>query len=610
MDSTDPVDPLLLGEWLARYRYRLKYGSNNQLEAINKLRAILGLEADDEDIFQKAEQCMERLALSSSKSVEEFVITPAHVEHLFTVQPGQTKAAISEEDFMANFCTPVYWDSKVPEDMLPVMKCMYFHETGLDVDDPDGYAYGTSTFHFNNYIAGLVKKIDKSFGWFSYSGFGKLSREMREQLHRWLQQKKKDKDDQQKLESLKEPEKPEEPEDQLKRKSMFEDDSSEEESKKTPAADSSDEDGPPKKKKIMVDEQADEVLYRRLRKEQSHGTAAWSLGKFSKYRTLAKTSCDKPYMTEFGYLELATKLRATIEPEDYRYTEMGFSEVDDDAEEPLVSAHEITIYDTDHDVVTHKRIFAAYDTHPILQKFVNATTVRELDFRDLESLRVVEHMLTPEDFQKMGMTSDMDQLARCGRLAEELTDWAIKTTGMSKRRHSHCDNALKLSCVKTVLDEREEAAKKETQRRRAKRERKKAKKAAAAAPATNPPVVANPPAVTAPAAAAPAAASAAAWKANPPAVTTAAAAPTAAAPVPKELTRFNRLRVSIDEGGARVWHGKYRDGIEKSVSAQWVKDNFKEFFLKRCETRVGAWCYVPIGRNDTSASGLEAGLGD
>ena len=84
----------------------------------------------------------------------------------------------------------------------------------------------------------------------------------------------------------------------------------------------------------------------------------------------------------------------------------------------------------------------------------------------------------------------------------------------------------------------------------------------------------------------------------------------AAAPVPKELTRFNRLRVSIDEGGARVWHGKYRDGIEKSVSAQWVKDNFKEFFLKRCETRVGAWCYVPIGRNDTSAPGLEAGLGD
>ena len=246
MDSTDPpVDPLLLGEWLARYRYRLKYGSNNQLEAINKLRAILGLEADDEDVYQKAELCMERLALSFSKKVEGFVITPAHVEHLFTVQPGQTKAAISEEDFMANFCTPVYWDSKVPEDMLPVMKRLYFHETGLDVDDPDGYAYGTSTFHFNNYIASLVKKIDKSFGWFPYSGFGKLSREMRDQLRSWLQQQKKDKDDQQKLESLKEAE---EPEDQLKRKNMFEDDSSEEESKKTPAADSSDEDGPAKKK--------------------------------------------------------------------------------------------------------------------------------------------------------------------------------------------------------------------------------------------------------------------------------------------------------------------------------------------------------------------------
>ena len=102
------------------------------------------------------------------------------------------------------------------------------------------------------------------------------SREMREQLHRWLQQQKKDNGDQQKLESLKleslEAEKSEEPdeaqrlmiadaarsdepEDQLKRKNMFQDDSSEDESKKTPAADSSDEDGPPKKKKIMVDEE-------------------------------------------------------------------------------------------------------------------------------------------------------------------------------------------------------------------------------------------------------------------------------------------------------------------------------------------------------------------
>ena len=122
MDSNPPVDPLLLGEWIARYRFRLKCGSDNQLEAINKLRAILGLEADDEDVYQKAELCMERLALSFSEKAEGFVITPAHVEHLFTVQPGQTKAAISEEDYMANFCTPVFWDSKVPEDMLPVMK--------------------------------------------------------------------------------------------------------------------------------------------------------------------------------------------------------------------------------------------------------------------------------------------------------------------------------------------------------------------------------------------------------------------------------------------------------------------------------------------------------
>ena len=69
-----------------------------------------------------------------------------------------------------------------------------------------------------------MKKIDKSFGWFPYSGFGKLSREMREQLHSWLQQKK----DQQK----------------------FEDDSSEEEShknQKSKAVDSTDEElGSPK----------------------------------------------------------------------------------------------------------------------------------------------------------------------------------------------------------------------------------------------------------------------------------------------------------------------------------------------------------------------------
>ena len=249
---------LFLGEWLARYRFRLKYGSDNQVEAIDKLRAILGLEADDEDVYHKAVLCLERL--EGFRKVEGFVITPAHVEHLFTVQPGQTKAAISEEDFLANFCTPLFWDSKVPEDMLPVMKQLYFHETGLPVDDPDGYAYGTSTFHFNRYIAGLVKEMDQSFSWYPYIGISRRSREMCEQLHSWLQQQKKDNGDQQKLEPLKEAEKPK---DQLKRKSMFEDDSGEEESKKPPAADSSDEDGPDgpaKKKKIMVDEQADEVL--------------------------------------------------------------------------------------------------------------------------------------------------------------------------------------------------------------------------------------------------------------------------------------------------------------------------------------------------------------
>ena len=175
--TTDP-DPLLLGEWFARYRMRMKFGKPNQVEAYDKLRAIVGMEADDEDVYHKAVQYMERVALS--KKVEGFVITPAHVEHLFTVQPGQTKAAISEEDFMANFCTPVFWDSKVPEDMLPVMKRLYGHETGLDVKDPDGYAYGVSTVHFNMHIAGLVQEIDKSFSYVQYIGFGDRSRNTRE----------------------------------------------------------------------------------------------------------------------------------------------------------------------------------------------------------------------------------------------------------------------------------------------------------------------------------------------------------------------------------------------------------------------------------------------
>ena len=43
------------------------------------------MEADDEDVFNKALQCMERVP---SKKVEGFVITRDHVEHLLTVQPG------------------------------------------------------------------------------------------------------------------------------------------------------------------------------------------------------------------------------------------------------------------------------------------------------------------------------------------------------------------------------------------------------------------------------------------------------------------------------------------------------------------------------------------
>ena len=76
-------------------------------------------------------------------------------------------------------------------------ECVESVEPGLKdfEDDPDGYAYGTSTYHFNRYIAGLVKEIDQSFSWFPYTGFSRINREMREQLHSWLQQQKKDKED-------------------------------------------------------------------------------------------------------------------------------------------------------------------------------------------------------------------------------------------------------------------------------------------------------------------------------------------------------------------------------------------------------------------------------
>ena len=50
----------------------------------------------------------------------------------------------------------------------------------MDVDDPDGYAYGVSTVHFNMHIAGLVQEIDKSFSYVQYIGFGDRSRNTRE----------------------------------------------------------------------------------------------------------------------------------------------------------------------------------------------------------------------------------------------------------------------------------------------------------------------------------------------------------------------------------------------------------------------------------------------
>ena len=131
--------------------------------------------------------------------------------------------------------------------MLPVMKRLYGHETGLDVDDPDGYGYGVSTYHFNMYIAGLVAEIDKSFSYVPYIGFSRTSREIREKLHNWL---KRTECGDKPGTDIKESKKSKPDEEQSKRKDMFEDDSSEEDShknKKSKAVDSSDEElGSPK----------------------------------------------------------------------------------------------------------------------------------------------------------------------------------------------------------------------------------------------------------------------------------------------------------------------------------------------------------------------------
>lgn len=64
------------------------------------------------------------------------------------------------------------------------------------------------------------------------------------------------------------------------------------------------------------------------------------------------------------------------------------------------------------------------------------------------------------------------------------------------------------------------------------------------------------------------------------------------------LSQFNRLRVRYDRAGRLCWHGKYRDDREERVSKEWVDDNFKPFFVVRCQRNLGRWCYVPVGRQE------------
>ena len=77
--------------------------------------------------------------------------------------------------------------------------------TGWDIDDTDGIAYGISTYqyHFNMYIAGLVSAIDSNFNYVMYIGTSKTTREIHEQLDKWL--KRTEREDKRKVESLKQP---------------------------------------------------------------------------------------------------------------------------------------------------------------------------------------------------------------------------------------------------------------------------------------------------------------------------------------------------------------------------------------------------------------------
>jgi hypothetical protein len=79
-------------------------------------------------------------------------------------------------------------------------------------------------------------------------------------------------------------------------------------------------------------------------------------------------------------------------------------------------------------------------------------------------------------------------------------------------------------------------------------------------------------------------------------------APVAAAAI--RMTQFNRLRVYEDRAGRRRWQGGYRDGRTEPVTADWVKENFKHWFISRVESHMGigdGWCFVPVGRMDSTA---------
>ncbi|MEC8800126.1 MAG: hypothetical protein VXX55_05155 [Planctomycetota bacterium] len=68
------------------------------------------------------------------------------------------------------------------------------------------------------------------------------------------------------------------------------------------------------------------------------------------------------------------------------------------------------------------------------------------------------------------------------------------------------------------------------------------------------------------------------------------------------MTQFNRLRVYQDRAGRQRWQGAYSDWRIEHVKADWVDENFKPFFIRRVARNFGRWCYVPVGKMDSTAS--------